>query len=54
MTIGPLASMRENHPDAVILNEAKRSEESNIAACKTTSSVGESPGFLAALGVSAF
>ena len=35
----------------VILNEAKRSEESKIADCKTTSSVGRNPGFLATLGM---
>ena len=35
----------------VILNEAKRSEESKIADCKTTSSVGRNPRFLATLGM---
>ena len=30
----------------VILNEAQRSEESKIADCKTTSSVGRNPRFL--------
>ena len=49
MTIEPLATVRESHADAVILNEAKRSEESKAVACKTRLSVGGGLGFLVAL-----
>ena len=44
----PLCGLRKA---MVILNEAKRSEESKIADCKTTSSVGRNPRFLATLGM---